>query len=79
MSSKKINLEYQNILQLYSKFLLEILWNKKKSQEVIQKLNDENMYFQQNDKQKKGENNNRLSRMEELIDNQEFILFGDAD
>jgi hypothetical protein len=79
LKNKKINLEYQNILQLYSKFLLEILWNKKKSQEVIQKLNDENMNFQQNDKQKKGENNNRLSRMEELIDNQEFILFGDAD
>ena len=79
LKNKKINLEYQNILQLYSKFLLEILWNKKKSQEVIQKLNDENMNFQQNDKQKKDENNNRLSRMEELIDNQEFILFGDSD
>ena len=79
LKNKKINLEYQNILQLYSKFLLEILWNKKKSQEVIQKLNDENMNFQQNDKQKKDENNNRLSRMEKLIDNQEFILFGDAD
>ena len=79
LKNKKINLEYQNILQLYSKFLLEILWNKKKSQEVIQKLNDENMNFQQNDKQKKDENNNRLSRMEELIDNQDYILFGDAD
>ena len=79
LKNKKINLEYQNILQLYSKFLLEILWNKKKSQEVIQKLNDENMNFQQNDKQKKDENNNRLSRMEELIDNQEYILFGDSD
>ena len=79
LKNKKINLEYQNILQLYSKFLLEILWNKKKSQEVIQKLNDENMNYQQNDKQKKNENNNRLSRMEELIDNQDYILFGDAD
>ena len=79
LKNKKINLEYQSTVLLYSKFLLEILWNKKKSLEVIQKLNDENMNMQQNDKQKKNEKNNNLSKLEELIDNQDYIMFGDCD
>jgi hypothetical protein len=53
LKNKKINFEYQNVIQLYSKFLLEILWNKKKSLEVNQKLNEENMNYQENYNKKK--------------------------
>ena len=79
LKNKKINFEYQNVIQLYSKFLLEILWNKKKSLEVNQKLNEENMNYQENYNKKKEDKNNGISRIEELIDNQEFILFTDSD
>ena len=34
LKNKKINNEHQSIVQLYSKFLLEILWDPKKSREV---------------------------------------------
>ena len=40
LKNKRIGNECQSIVQLYSKFLLEILWNQKKSKEVYKKLND---------------------------------------
>ena len=79
LKNKKIDIEYQNVIQLYSKFLLEILWNKKKSLEVNQKLNEENMNYQENYNKKKEDKNNGIARIEELIDNQDYILFADSD
>ena len=79
LKNKKIDIEYQNVIQLYSKFLLEILWDKKKSIEVNQKLNEENMNFQENYNKKKEDKNNGIARIEELIDNQDYILFADSD
>ena len=79
LKNKKINIEYQSTIQLYSKFLLEILWNKQKSLEVIQKLNDENINYQENYNKQKKDKNNNCTRLEELIDNQDYILFADSD
>ena len=80
LKNKKINIEYQSTIQLYSKFLLEILWNKQKSFEVLQKLNNDELNFQENYKnQKKEKNNNNCTRLEELIDNQDYLLFADSD
>ena len=41
LKNKKVDSENQVIIQLYSRFLLEILWNKKKSEEISKKLNEE--------------------------------------
>ena len=41
LKGKKIELENQSVAQLYSRFLKEILWNKKRSEEIQKKLNDE--------------------------------------
>ena len=79
LKNKKIDIEYQNIIQLYSQFLLEILWNKKKSAEVSQKLNEENLNFQENYNKKKEEKNCGIKRIEEIIDNQDYIMFTDWD
>ena len=48
LKNKRISNECQSIVQLYSKYLLEILWDQKKSKEVYKKLNNENIdnYYQ---------------------------------
>jgi len=77
LKNKKIDIEYQSVVQLYSKFLLEILWDKKKNLEVIQKLNDENSNY--NDIKKKKDEKNNCKNIEEIIDNQDYILYGELD
>ena len=42
LKMKKVNSENEMIIQLYSRFLREILWNKKKSEEISNKLNNLN-------------------------------------
>jgi len=76
LKNKKINDEYQNVVQLYSKFLLEILWDHKKSKEVHKKLNDENLNNYHSDKDIENNNNKKL---EDLVDNQDYLLFADSD
>ena len=49
LRNKKINYENQNIAQLYSRFLKEILWDSKKSDLVQKKINEE-QYMQGFDK-----------------------------
>ena len=80
LKNKKIGNEHQAIVQLYSKFLLEILWDRNKSRNVYAKLNSENINnYQINDNRKtQNENKGKIS-IEELVDNQHYILFGDLD
>ena len=81
LKNKKINNENQNIVQLYSKFLLEILWDRKKSREIAKKLNDENLniYSLNDNKKDKDEKKNNLGNIESILDNQDYILFCDSD
>ena len=80
LKNKKIGNECQSIIQLYSKFLLEILWDQKKSKEVYKKINDENLNnYYQNENKKAKEGNNNAANIDELIDNQNYILFCDCD
>ena len=79
LKNKRIDVEYQNIVQLYAKFLSEILWDEKKSFQVNQKLNEENLNFQENYNKKKEEKNNNSMRIEELLDNQDYLMFVDSD
>ena len=41
LKNKKIDIENENIAQLYSRFLREILWANKKSEEIQKKINEE--------------------------------------
>ena len=81
LKNKGISDGCQSTVQLYSKFLLEVLWDQKKSKEVYKKLNDDNLnYFHKNESKKfNNENNNIVGRIEELVDNQDYLLFGDSD
>ena len=81
LKNKRIGNEYQNIVQLYSKFLSEVLWDQKKSKEVYKKLNDDNLNnYHLNDNKKLDEENNKNSNnIEALLDNQDYLLFGDSD
>ena len=80
LKNKKIGNECQNIIQLYSKFLQEILWDQKKSKEVYNKLNDENKNnYNLNDNKKSKEENNNAVNLDQLTDNQDFLLVCDSD
>ena len=81
LKNKRISNEYQNIVQLYSKFLLEVLWNPKKSKEVYKKINDDtlNNYHLNDNKKLNEENNKNSNNIESLFDNQDFLLFCDSD
>ena len=80
LKNKKISDECQSIVQLYSKFLLEVLWDQKESKEVNKKLNDENLNnFLINENKKLNEESNNVGNIDELVDNQDYLLFGDSD
>ena len=81
LKNKKIGNESQNIVQLYSKFLLEVLWDQKKSKEVYKKLSEENQnnYYQNEKKQISEINNINCNSLEYLTDNQDYLLFIESD
>ena len=79
LKNKKIGNENQAIVQLYSKFLKEILWDRNKSRNVYKKLNDDVNNYQMNDNRKTQNENKGKVRIDELVDNQDYILFGDLD
>ena len=79
LKNKKIGNEHQAIVQLYSKFLLEILWDRNKSRNVYKKLNSDINDYQMNDNRKTQNENKGKESIEELVDNQDYILFGDLD
>lgn len=59
------------LLQLYSKFLKEILWDKAQSEEVQKKITQE--YHIQG--YKKLSENQKLENIENIIENQDYVLF----
>ena len=73
LKSKKIDSENQSIIQLYSRFLKEILWNKKKSEEITKKLNDEHQHHYENKKivDEKLQGNN----IDADLENPDYILY----
>ena len=80
LKNKRISNECQNIIQLYSKFLLEILWDQKKSREVYKKINDENVNnYHLNENKKTKEESNNGPNVNEKIENQDYLIFCDSD
>ena len=78
LKNKCISIECQNIAQLYSKFLLEVIWDQKKSKEISKKLNEENInnYNLQDNKKLDEKFNNKI---ESFVDNQDFLLYFEYD
>jgi hypothetical protein len=68
---KKIDLENEYIAQLYSRFLKEILWANKKSEEIQKKINEEhqNLGFQ------KYVENSQLNNNESILEKEDYVLF----
>ena len=81
LKNRTISNEYQAIVQLYSKFLQEILWDRKKSKDVYKKLNSEslNNFLINDNKKLKEEKNTYEANIQNLINNQDYILLADSD
>ena len=81
LKNKKITNDCQNIAQLYSRFLLEILWDRKKSKDVSKKINDENLnhYHLNDNKKDKEERKNNIGNILSLLDNEDYIIYCDSD
>ena len=76
---KNINtdLEHQGIILLYSKFLKEILWNNKKSEEISKRLNNDH-YFRNDIRKPKSGKKSKIPNIDSVIENQEFLLFANS-
>ena len=79
LKNRRVGNESRNIVQLYSKFLQEILWDQKKSLEVYKKLNDENINNNNLDDIKVKQESNNVSNIDQLIDHQDYLLMCDSD
>ena len=69
---KKIDPENENIAQLYSRFLREILWAKNQSEEIQKKINEEH---QVQGFKKLYEENIHIENYESILENQDYIIF----
>ena len=72
---KKINFENQNIIQLYARFLKEILWDQQKSEAVQKKINEE-QYLQEFNKIK--DENKINMRNIDSIESQDFVIYANT-
>ena len=77
LKNKKVDSENQVIIQLYSRFLLEILWNKKKSEEISKKLNEEDQ--RNHDSKKKRNKNAEINNIEEDLESPNYIIYCTSD
>ena len=72
IKSNRLEISHHGIVQLYSYFLKEILWNKKKSDEIIKKLNEEQHHYEV---KKIDEENFHGNNLEALLENQDYVFF----
>ena len=79
LKNEKIHNEHQSIVNLYSKFFSEILWDQKKSKEIYKKLNEENLNNYKSNKNKKLKEDNIRENIDEFVDNQDLLLFSECD
>ena len=71
IKSKRIDIAHQGIAQLYCHFLKEILWNKKKSDEISKKLNEEHHHLET---KKVDDDNFHGNNLEAILENQDYIF-----
>ena len=75
LMNKKLDIENEYIVQLYSKFLVEILWDKAKSEEVQKKINEE--YYTKGFKKTINEDQ-KTDNIDNLIESQDYLLFANS-
>ena len=69
--------EYQGIVLLYSKFMKEILWNKKKSEEISKQISN-NYYYNQETRKSKVGANTKVANIDSVLENQDCLLFANS-
>ncbi len=69
--------EYQGVVLLYSKFMKEILWNKKKSEEISKQISN-NYYYNTEARKSKLGNNTKIANIDSVIENQDCLLFANS-
>ena len=69
--------EYQGIVLLYSKFMKEILWNKKKSEEISKRISN-NYYYNTEARKSKIGTNAKIANLDSVIENQDCLLFANS-
>ena len=72
LKNKKIDSENESIAILFSKFLREVIWDQKKSEIIQKKVNEEH---NAEGFRKINEINLQLDNLQNLLDNQDFIIF----
>ena len=72
LKSKKI--ENEAIIQLYSRFLKDILWNKKKSEEINNKLNNDN-HHNRDAKKLNDKENTEGANINNELENPNYIIY----
>ena len=72
LKMKKIDLENHSIVQLYAYFMREIIKNKKKSEEILRKLNEEERYYE--NKKDEGERLD-IENLDLLLENQDLVIY----
>ena len=77
LKNRSVDFEHQSIVLLYSKFLKEILWNNKKSEEISKKINSEYFYRNESRKAKMGKKS-KLPNIDSVIENQDHLLFANS-
>ena len=76
LKGKKIELENQSVAQLYSRFLKEILWDKKRSEEIQKKLNDE--HHRHHEAKKIMEEGPNVGNFDYILENQDYVIFANS-
>ena len=77
LKNRNTDLEHQSIVLLYSKFLKDILWNNKKSEEISKKINSGYFYRNESRKAKSGKKS-KLPNIDSVIENQDLLLFANS-
>ena len=77
LKNRNTDFEHQGIVLLYSKFLKEILWNNKKSEEVSKKINSGYHYRHEARKIKQGKKS-KIPNVDSVIENQDCLLFANS-
>lgn len=71
LKMRKINIDSQSVVQLYVYFLKEILQNKKKSEEISKKINNEQSY----EKRKIDIDKLDIDNLDSLLENESLVMF----
>ena len=74
LKNKKIDMENQGVIQLYAYFLREILKNKKKSEEISKKVNEEQHY----ENRKTDNDRIDIEGLDAVLENQEMVIYARA-